>query len=120
MDNFNKIISFVLGLIVVVVFLLIATGKLKVFNSKSGLFNVSRGNTVASPTPTAKPTIVAQNNEGITPTDEPKITSTPKVLPTNNPAKDIKTIPSTGASTDLLIATLIMLAVGLIFKKATV
>lgn len=116
MDNFNKIISFVLGLIVVVVILLMVTGRLKIFNSKSGIFSISKGNTTASPTPTK----VA---ESVTPsvTDEPDANAsvTPRQSPSPTRTQAIKTIPNTGASTDILIASFILMGVGFLFKKAT-
>lgn len=53
MDSFNKIISFVLGLVVVLVFLAVITGKL---NLKSKPFSGS--SPTPTPTPTQKPSTV--------------------------------------------------------------
>ncbi len=54
MDQFNKAISFFLGLIVVVVFLAVATGKI---NLKGKTLPFLKGSTVTTtPTPTLEPT----------------------------------------------------------------
>lgn len=57
MENFNKVLSFVLGLVVVVVFVIVLSGRL---NIRSDIFTVKK----ISPTPTVKITV--------TPTPAPK------------------------------------------------
>lgn len=95
MDNVNKIISFVLGLIVVIVILLLITGRLGLF--KGAKLFTARGSTSTSPTP---------NN---------KATPTPKRLAQNT--SQPKTIPSTGAETDVLVLVSIALVGGIYLRK---
>lgn len=98
----NKIISFVLGLIVVIVFLLIVTGRFKIFNSR--WLNISRGNT-ASPTPTK----VAETG---TPSPTVVNTTPAQKSPTPTPTQPIKSIPSTGSSTYVFVTAFILLLGG--------
>lgn len=106
MDNFNKIISFVLGLVVIVVFLAVITGRFKL---RDRLPFLSKG---ATPTPTKVVT---------TPTRMPTITG---VKPTGtyggntsynkpNPSN----IPATGAPTLLVPTLLSALAMGAYLRK---
>ena len=104
MDSFNKVISFVLGLVVVIVFFLVLTGRINLKNKLS---------TTPSTTSTASKNTSFFNFGGFT------ATSTPTPTPTQNPAsissitipgnhtynqvspavKTGKTIPSTGLPT---------------------
>ncbi|MBI2641720.1 hypothetical protein HYW87_03960, partial [Candidatus Roizmanbacteria bacterium] len=59
MDNFNKILSFVLGLVVVIVFIAVITGRLNLRNRLARVSGVS-------PTPKQSPT--PTRNVYITPT----------------------------------------------------
>ncbi len=67
MDNFNKVISFVLGLVVVVVLLVILTGR---FNLRERFLPLGRSK---GPTTTVTPTpkTTAKNGQKITPTPTP-------------------------------------------------
>lgn len=56
MDSFNKVISFVLGLVVVLVFLAVITGKL---NLKSKPFGGFSPTPTTTPTPAQKPSTIA-------------------------------------------------------------
>src|SRR3990167_7872695 len=81
MDQFNKAISFFLGLIVVVVFLAVATGKI---NLKGKTLPFLKGSTVS-----------------VTPTPSPKVVSTITYKPTpttqqNSQYRSATSIPSTG------------------------
>lgn len=81
MDSFNKIISFVLGLVVVLVFFAVVTGKINFKNktnsaskstisptqtekSNKGFFGFLKPATSPSPTPTKKPTQTQANSNG--------------------------------------------------------
>ena len=99
MDNFNKIISFVLGLIVVIVFLLVITGK---FNLKNKI-NILGNKTVPSLTPT--PIITQVVN---LPSPTAKVSA--KVA-------RAKTIPSTGSPTLLLPLFFSSLASGIYLRN---
>jgi len=104
--NFNKILSFILGLVVVVVFLAIVTGRL----SLGRLPFFARRPTAVSPT--------------ITPTKTPSLTET--VIPTT-PKETVSitrfqtpapgTIPSTGSPTILLPIIFSGFAGGLFLKR---
>jgi hypothetical protein len=72
MDSFNKIISFVLGLVVVLVFFAVITGKL---NLKNKLISTSTITPTSIPTSTQQPsptTIVSTNNYNTYKTTLPK------------------------------------------------
>jgi hypothetical protein len=75
MDSFNKIISFVLGLVVVVVFLAVISGRLNLGSKKAS----------PTPTPTPTPTVAGTSISKVT------ISQTPI-----NNYQNPKTIPSTG------------------------
>jgi len=114
MDSFNKVISFVLGLVVVLVFFAVITGRI---NLKSKTSSVS--NSTLTPTP------IQKNSSGffgfLKPNASPTPTSTQKPLPSvtidtnrnniykqnNQVSKSSKatSIPSTGLPT-LFIPTL--------------
>lgn len=129
MENANKIISFVLGLIVVIVVLLLITGRLGLFKGKN-ILPISRGNT-SSPTPSPKKTAQG-NNQSPTPTSRRLAvntiaTATPTPVMqnnnTSNQQKDsdtIKTIPSTGASTELFVVLLALLIGGTYLSKVKI
>ena len=105
MDSFNKVISFVLGLVVVLVFLAVVTGKLNLKGKSTSTSNIT-------------PTPVQKNNGGLfgflnrptltpTPTQKPYPISTISVSgnntynkygPTSTPSYP-KSIPSTGLPT---------------------
>ena len=66
MDSFNKVISFVLGLVVVLVFLAVVTGKLNLkskppstsASKTTGFFNFGGSSPTPTPIPTQKPSTV--------------------------------------------------------------
>ena len=94
MGNFNKVLSFILGLVVVIVFVIVLSKRLNL-QSKFIPF----GN---NPTPT--PTV---SNKPESTKDEPEIKFTePAEIPTeiivDNTVNKIQTIPETGPSTALL------------------
>lgn len=115
MDNLNKTVSFVLGLVVVLVFLAIITGRL---NLKNKLPTLGRK---SSPTPTQK--LVGQkvsNGSTVLPT----LTLTGSQNSTYNQYQVVQgkipdTIPSTGSPTILLSFLFSSLGGGLLLKKST-
>jgi len=119
MDSFNKIISFVLGLVVVLVFFAVITGRINLKSKTSSVSNL-----------TLTPTPIQKNNSGFfgffkpntsptpTPTQEPSPTTTGtsknNVYKQNNQvskSSSARSIPSTGLPT-LLIPTLLSGLVG--------
>lgn len=109
MENFNKIISFILGLVVVIVFLIIISGR---WNIKQ-LFRVSRGNTPSQVvTPTTKP---ANVDATATPATTKAPTRTP--TPSRRPMQAVNNIPNTGADVLILPLLLAGLAGGLSLSK---
>lgn len=109
MENFNKIISFILGLVVVIVFLIIISGRWNVRQ----LFRVSKGNTASQlVTPTTKPTTVDATG---TPTTTKAPTRTP--TPSRRPMQAVNNIPNTGANIVVLPLLLAGLAGGLSLRK---
>jgi len=72
MDSFNKVVSFVLGLVVVLVFLAVVTGKI---NLKSKTSSASKS--------TLTPTPIQKNNEGFFSFLKPK---NPSPTPTQKPS----------------------------------
>lgn len=108
MDSFNKVISFVLGLVVVLVFFAVVTGKINL-KGKTGIISKS----------TLTPTPIQKNNEGFfsflkpknpspTPTQKPSSITIGTNTSENNVYKqndqviqysNAKSIPSTGLPT---------------------
>lgn len=112
MDNTNRIISFVLGLVVVIVFLAVITGRFKLNTLK---FLSLPKKTVVTPTitPTAKNTnigSVATNSQ-----------STNTTYQSNSGSKstinEVKSIPNTGAPTLFLPIALSSLFGGIFLRK---
>lgn len=103
MDNLNKTVSFVLGLVVVLVFLAIITGRLNLKNKLSFL----SGKTTPTPTVKVTPTLTKtaeSNKEGNT-YGNYKMKQTPS------------TIPSTGSPTILLSLLFSALSGGLFLRR---
>lgn len=88
MEQFNKALSFILGLVVVAVFIVVASGK---FNFKG--LNLSKAKTAANVTPTVTPIMSPK------PTNKPffsffsKPTAKPTVKPTNKPVAKVTSTP---------------------------
>jgi glutamate dehydrogenase/leucine dehydrogenase len=118
MDSFNKVISFVLGLVVVLVFLAVITGKINLKGKSSsttssssfGLFNFGRTTPTATLTPTQKPATLTVSGSG-----------TNNLYKQNNQAVNTsaaKSIPSTGLPTLFIPALLSGLMGGSFLRKA--
>lgn len=136
MDSVNKVISFILGLIVVVVFIAIVTGRFKIGNNLKNLSKVKVSPTVTvkiTPTPTKYNVVTGYNSTTVKltpPSAAPKTTKqtngytstgyqaynaspTTQVMNNNN----LSTIPNTGAPTLLLPTAFSMLAGGTFLKR---
>jgi hypothetical protein len=103
MDNLNKTISFILGLVVVLVFLAVITGrlnlkgKLPVFSGKTTSVSITP---IPSSQPTPQPTMITGNNNYQT-----------------TSGKTPSSIPATGSPTLLLPILLSGLSGGFFLKK---
>jgi len=105
MDNFNKIVSFVLGLVVVIVFLAVITGRLNLKNTIMGLGGKARVTPTIAITPFLSPTGFS-NALGQTNTNANGFTP-----------KTPNSIPATGSPTLLLSALFSTLSLGFFLKR---
>jgi len=129
MDNFNKVLSFILGLVVVIVFFAVLTGRISFKNQFP--FIVSKTNSMdrsnkTTPTPnlTLTPTpvssLVVSSKKSSSSTDSKSVTLEDKNsyygrYQTTN--KTINSIPSTGSPTFLLPVFISLLGIGFYLKK---
>jgi hypothetical protein len=105
MDGLNKTISFVLGLVVVLVFFAVVSGRL---NLKNKLFPTLTKS--ASPSPTG--------SASVSPTPDSSTTNITKPTSTgSNQVSKPKSIPSTGSPTLLLPILLSGLGGGILLRK---
>ncbi len=112
MNNINKIISFVLGLIVVIIILLVITGKFNIFDFRSKLITASGGSPATKPTPTK---IVKKTT--LTPARTYLADNNAQTSPSPSGPDNIKTIPSTGASTNVIIMAFVSLLIGVYLMR---
>jgi hypothetical protein len=109
MDSFNKVISFVLGLVVVIVFFAVVSGRLKIGN-----FSPSFAKKTVSPTPTPISTVtIDQEQKTVVKTQTKNTTSYNSYQTTQT-----KKIPATGLPT-LFIPSLLASGFGGYFLKKT-
>ena len=131
MDNFNRVISFILGLVVVIVFFAVVTGKIKLPGKTTSFF-------AAKPTPTPKVNSTAINNKNQAdniidsqkqinsdisnqkPSNKTNKYNNPvnNNYQTNNNSSNIKTIPATGISTFFIPALLFGIVGGSFLRKS--
>ncbi|OGK15429.1 hypothetical protein A2774_04985 [Candidatus Roizmanbacteria bacterium RIFCSPHIGHO2_01_FULL_39_12c] len=104
MDNFNKILSFVLGLVVVIVFLAVITGRINTGNFRRTLINLAGK-------PRVTPTI------SISPFLSPTAVSDQNTTSYGSGARTPTSIPATGAPTYLLPVLFSTLSLGIYLKK---
>ncbi|MCS7093477.1 MAG: hypothetical protein NZL96_03610 [Patescibacteria group bacterium] len=87
MDNFNRIVSFVLGLVVVVVFFAVVTGRIDLRRYFSNPNRQSQGRQVISPTPSLEPKRLSVSSETVVspspeePVQTLRFTTTPQTIP---------------------------------------
>lgn len=114
MDNLSKIISFVLGLIVVMFFFAVVTGKINL-KGKLPIFTKS-----TSPTVTAIPTPTSGTNKIVKVTTQGSAQNPTynNYQQKNNPNTTSK-IPSTGSPTLLIPILFSVLGSGLLIKKTS-
>lgn len=112
MGNFNKVLSFILGLVVVIVFVIVLSKRLNL-QSKFIPF----GN---NPTPTPKVKEVkklVKDEPEIKFTEPEKIKTQEVVINKTNTVQNIKSIPETGPSTSLLYMYSSLGALGIILRR---
>jgi hypothetical protein len=109
MDNFNKVLSFILGLVVVIVFFAVLTGRI---NLKKNFPFLSAK---TSPTPQTKITPTPVSTVTVSNTYPTQSTTSYNRYPTTS--KTPSTIPSTGSPTFLLPFFFSTLGVGIYLKK---
>ncbi len=109
MEGANKIISFILGLVVVVVFFAVITGRLKLGNFRLPIAKGLSGTPTASITPEATTSPMKPVTKQTSYQPYQKIT--PKI------GVSTKTIPNTGAPTLLLPLAFSALGSGIFLRK---
>ena len=118
MDSFNKVISFILGLVVVLVFVAVITGKLNLKSKSSStsapkttsFFNFGRVS--PTPTPTQKPSSTIKVETGV------NGNNVYKQYNQTSKTSTAKSIPSTGLPTLFIPALLSGLIGGSFLRKA--
>ena len=108
MDNFNKIVSFVLGLVVVIVFLAVITGRFNIRKSFQGFGGLVKV------TPTLIPPLAKGN---LSPTPESVALGETKTTNYGTGTKTPTSIPATGSPTLLLSVFLSTLSLGIYLRK---
>ncbi|PIR79678.1 MAG: hypothetical protein COU25_04100 [Candidatus Levybacteria bacterium CG10_big_fil_rev_8_21_14_0_10_35_13] len=96
MGNFNKVLSFILGLVVVIVFVIVLSKRL---NLQSKFIPFSNNTT---PTPTVVQTAEKESKEVVEKKPEIKFTQ-PDEQTNQETITQVKTIPETGPSSSLLL-----------------
>lgn len=113
MDSANKVISFVLGLVVVIVFIAVITGRIKLKPPSSLPFFRK---TAITTSPTPKPNIISSITT--TSKETTKTTSTTKPsYRSYNGINKVRSIPGTGAPTVLLPLAISSLLGGVFLRK---
>lgn len=93
MENINKLISLFLGLIVVVIFFAVISGRIDL---KGKFFKLGKGSTTPTPTPKTQPIkVTSEVDEGVHLYQKPTLTQAQKYSKTTS-------IPATGAPTIFL------------------
>lgn len=129
MESFNKVLYFILGLVVVLVFIIVFTGRLNLSKNFKPLANTS-------PTPTPKVTtkkgffsffgIDSKTTPTPTPKSKPAATPTPvqtvpgQTYPQPQPtavAKQPQSIPATGSPVEILYLAIPTLSAGFYLRK---
>lgn len=123
MDSFNKVISFVLGLVVVVVFFAVITGKLKIGKFKLPAIGKATVTVTPSPSPTSISTVTISNGStGKTGSFNPNSSNNYKsynvVSTVGKNTSSASQIPSTGLPT-IFIPSLLAGALGGNFLRKT-
>jgi hypothetical protein len=115
MENMNKIISFILGLIVVIVFIAVISGRLKLGEKVASL---TKSGTATKTTPTPTPVTTANNVTTTNRYATNTTTTTNTTTKGGNTVQGVNSIPNTGAETALIPTALSMFGAGMFLRKA--
>lgn len=131
MESFNKVLYFILGLVVVIVFVIVFTGRLnlgKTFRplatisptptpkEQKGIFSFfGSKNPTNTPTPTLKPQGTMQEDKTVSSyqTQQQPSGSTGR----GGPLSNVQSIPATGAPTQILLLAISALAAGFSLRR---
>jgi len=100
MESFNKVLSFVLGLVVVVVFVIVLSNRLNIKTKIIPLSNITVSKKI-TPTPVKKTTIKTQDTKKQT--EQVEFTQPAATQETKGDLNNIKKIPETGSVTPLIL-----------------
>ncbi len=120
MDSFNKVLSFVLGLVIVIVFIVILSNRL---NLGKKFLPFQTGAPTPKTTPRAKrttptPSIYFYSGQGEATTSTTSQTKGGQQATQTQPGK-LKTIPSTGSPTEALLLLGSTFLLGIYLRKKT-
>jgi hypothetical protein len=116
MESFNKVLSFFLGLVVVIVFIIVLSNRLNIKSKIIPLSNITVNKKLSpTPTPIIKKTISVQQTKK---TEQIKFTQ-PSIVKqeTKGGVVSINTIPETGPATPLLVFYSSSALLGFYLKK---
>ena len=114
MQGLNKAISFILGLVVVVVFIAIVSGRIQLGKLIPTFSSGTKTASNITPTPSPVSTTPAMEQTG---TETHSYQTTNEKQTTGTPGSNVKTIPNTGAPTLLIPFALSGMASGLFLRK---
>ena len=136
MESFNKVLYFILGLVVVLVFIIVFTGRLNLgknfrplagnttptptpkVQEKKGFFSFLGGQPTATPSPAARPTVTPTTMPYMTSESSKGNVSQPTTqTTTKGTATNIQTIPATGSPVQILLLAIPALSAGLYLRK---
>ncbi len=107
MGDFNKIFSFILGLLAVIIILAIVTKRL---NLRSKISFLRRSRAIVSPTPTPYETIEIAGGDVLFPQKK-------NPTPTTSNLKDVKQTPKTGPEQGILLLSFLSGSFGFFLRK---
>ena len=114
MQGLNKAISFILGLVVVVVFIAIVSGRIQLGKLIPTFSSGTKTASNITPTPSPVSTTPAMEQTG---TETHSYQTTNEKQTAGTPGSNVKTIPNTGAPTLLIPFALSGMASGLFLRK---
>lgn len=138
MESFNRVLYFILGLVVVLVFIIVFTGRLnlgKTFRplagnttptptpqvqERKGFFSFLGGRPTATPTPAARATVTpapGQAMSGTTGQPSQPTTQTTSQMSTKGGVTNVQTIPATGSPIQILIFSIPALSAGFYLRR---
>ena len=136
MESFNKVLYFILGLVVVLVFIIVFTGRLNLgknfrplagnttltptpkVQAKKGFFSFLGGQSTVTPSPAARPSATPTPMPYMMPESSKGNVSQPIAQKTTKgAASNVQTIPATGSPVQILLFSIPALSAGLYLRK---